>query len=233
MFGFATREALGRLVLRITWFFFFFFSWNRDLKPDNILLDERGHVHLTDFNIAVHFSDKRLLTGVAGSLAYMGEWGIGVYLLLFMMISFPKRSFELVADGDVVFFFFFRDGKTAPEVLTKKGYSAPVDWWSIGVVAYELLFGKRPFKGRTNAALTDSIMKDQLTWPDDAADMCSARGIQAVRGVSGKSWRLGIHRSWEFDRTVGYGDRLPCSSWFILSLVPRQNSSSKEIPPNV
>lgn len=71
----------------------------------------------------------------------------------------------------------------APEVLTKKGYGAPVDFWSLGILAYELMFGKRPFRGRTNTALTNSILNEPLTWPEDAPEKCSSQGMQAIRSV--------------------------------------------------
>ncbi|THH10884.1 hypothetical protein EW145_g1037 [Phellinidium pouzarii] len=44
---------------------------HRDIKPDNILLDITGHAHITDFNVAIHYSASRQHTSVAGSLAYM------------------------------------------------------------------------------------------------------------------------------------------------------------------
>lgn len=114
---------------------------HRDLKPDNILLDERGNAHLTDFNIAVHFGERKL-TGVAGSMAYM-----------------------------------------APEILLKRGYTYCIDWWSLGVCTYELIFGRRPFRGRSNSDLTYSISRDPLKWPEDAERKCTRVGMQVVKGL--------------------------------------------------
>ncbi|XP_072898733.1 serine/threonine-protein kinase 32B-like isoform X1 [Hemitrygon akajei] len=44
---------------------------HRDIKPDNILLDEHGHVHITDFNIATVVKDSEKATSMAGTKPYM------------------------------------------------------------------------------------------------------------------------------------------------------------------
>lgn len=72
---------------------------------------------------------------------------------------------------------------TAPEVLSKRGYFATVDWWSLGVVAYELLFGKRPFRGKTNSSLTQAILKDAMKFPDGAPGIVSPEGLDCIKGV--------------------------------------------------
>ncbi|XP_015783089.1 serine/threonine-protein kinase 32B-like [Tetranychus urticae] len=44
---------------------------HRDIKPDNILLDEEGHVHLTDFNIAIELKDGSEANSMSGTKPYI------------------------------------------------------------------------------------------------------------------------------------------------------------------
>ena len=45
----------------------------------------------------------------------------------------------------------------APEIIMKKEYNHKCDLWSIGIIIYNLAFGKSPFLGETDFALHNSI----------------------------------------------------------------------------
>ena len=51
----------------------------------------------------------------------------------------------------------------APEVLEKKGYSQLCDWWSVGVILYEMLVGQPPFLA-DNPAHTQYKAKSGSCW---------------------------------------------------------------------
>ena len=112
---------------------------HRDVKPENIILDENGFPHLIDFGVSYVEKDdaKQYLTCQLAS-------GTKQYL--------------------------------APEVFTKAHVHGPeVDFWALGVVAYELLNGSRPFakhcppnmiqyleKGLSRRAKTENVQRSSL-----------------------------------------------------------------------
>eukprot|EP00475_Leptophrys_vorax_P043198 TRINITY_DN8236_c0_g1_i1.p1 TRINITY_DN8236_c0_g1~~TRINITY_DN8236_c0_g1_i1.p1 ORF type:complete len:611 (-),score=148.15 TRINITY_DN8236_c0_g1_i1:36-1868(-) len=84
---------------------------HRDVRPHNIMIDDDGHIRLSDLGIAGRISRT------PGSPMQMHSTVIGA------------------------------TGYKAPEMLAQKeGYDFSVDYWSVGIVFYELLFNRHPFK---------------------------------------------------------------------------------------
>jgi len=54
----------------------------------------------------------------------------------------------------------------APEVLLSQPYGNAIDWWSLGVVMYELFTGTNPFDARDFDAVLNNILHSSIVIPD-------------------------------------------------------------------
>jgi protein-serine/threonine kinase len=54
----------------------------------------------------------------------------------------------------------------APEVIKGCGHTSAVDWWTLGILIYEMLYGTTPFKGKNRNATFQNILKDEVPFPD-------------------------------------------------------------------
>ena len=68
-------------------------------------------------------------------------------------------------------------GYTCPEIVFEKIYSYPCDFFSLGVVCYEMMLGVRPYMGRKNSIIKEKMMENEVMinndnnkWSDDAKD---------------------------------------------------------------
>ena len=54
----------------------------------------------------------------------------------------------------------------SPEMLLKKGYDTRVDIWAIGILIFELMVGRPPFKSDAQHSMEDNIVNLRINWPN-------------------------------------------------------------------
>lgn len=139
----------------------------RDLKPENILMRENGHIALTDFDLSkqAHAVSPRV---VQQQLSFSDKIRKSLSM---RRNNSSLNNLEIVNSEPVLPYqtnsFVGTEEYIAPEVVNGVGQSSAVDWWTLGILIYEMLTGTTPFKGKFTDETFSNIVHEHLKWPDD------------------------------------------------------------------
>ncbi|KAH7297067.1 hypothetical protein KP509_26G051600 [Ceratopteris richardii] len=82
----------------------------------------------------------------------------------------------------------------APEIIKGEGHGSAVDWWTFGILLYELLYGKTPFKGGGNRATLFNVVGQPLKFPDSPIVSHAAKDLIEGLLVKDPEERLACRR---------------------------------------
>lgn len=75
---------------------------------------------------------------------------------------------------------------SAPEICEEKGYSELCDIWSLGVITYMMLLGKKPFSGKTESEVINNIVNSEPTYSNESI-VISEDAVHLLKGMLRKT----------------------------------------------
>ncbi|TXT11289.1 uncharacterized protein COLE_01699 [Cutaneotrichosporon oleaginosum] len=156
---------------------------HRDVKPDNFLFTHQGHIRVADFGLAtdLHWSHDS---------SYYEHQRRAVLKRHGVPLSRPafgnrRRRLELAPNAPpgwaekpklmswrkqrrrMAYTICGTNSYMAPEVIRGAGYGFGADWWGLGIIVYEALYGSVPFMGNSREAARQKILdwKQNLKFP--------------------------------------------------------------------